>query len=288
MVRQVMDRLVRSRVHVDERDIQRYWDEHRGEIPSVPAALELRRILVSFAGRAGVDSAAVARAEIVRRRLQNGEDFATLASVFSEGPRAEQGGDLGWFRASDLEPRLGAAVESLQPGETSEVVVTGRGAHLLRVEERRDDGEMHLRQIVFLRDEKAARAAARARAENLLRRVREGESFADVAQAESDDEVTRAAGGYLGKVPVEALGAAFRDKLEALQPGDISDIVEDEEGLSIFEVDGKEGERPPTFDDVHDRLASLLEQRQAKEIYLEIIDEARQEVYVENRLASEG
>jgi parvulin-like peptidyl-prolyl isomerase len=166
--------------------------------------------------------------------------------------------------------------------------VSGRGAHLLRVEERRDDGAVHLRQIVFLRDEKAAHAAARARAEELLRRVRGDESFAEVARAESDDEVTRAAGGYLGKVPLEALSPAFREELEPLEPGDISGIVEDQDGLSIFQVDGKEGERPPTFDDVHDRLASLLEQRQAKEIYLQIIDEARQEVYVENRLASEG
>lgn len=287
MVRELMDRLVRSRVSVDEREIRRYWDENRESIGTVPAALELRQIVVGRRSEAGVDSAAVERARIVLQRLRAGEDFATLARVFSEGPAASRGGELGWFRDGDLEPRLAAAVAGLEAGGISEVVVTDRGAHILKVDERRD-GEAHLRQIVFLRDEEAAAAATRARAEAILRRLQAGESFETVAREESDDLATRDSGGAVGRIPVEALGPELRAKLEPLAPGEMSGLLENEDGFSIFLVEGKEGERPATFEDVHDRIRALLEQKRAKEIYGEIIEQAREDTYIENRMTTES
>ncbi|MGQ0720367.1 MAG: peptidylprolyl isomerase [Candidatus Eiseniibacteriota bacterium] len=286
LVRQLMDRLVRSRVSVEERDIRKYWEENSASIAQVPAALELRRILVSLGSTGAVDSAAVERAEIVRRRLESGEDFATLASVFSEGPTAAKGGDIGWFRAADLEPRLAEAVEGLAPGDVSEVLVTDRGAHILQVAERRGKDEVRLRQIIFLRDEEAARASARARAESIRSRLEGGADFAELAEAESDDPVTRGAGGYLGSVPVEALAPSFRTQLESLSEDEVSAIIEDEEGFSIFRLDGREGERAASFEDVHDRIAELLQQQRAQEIYQEVLAEARASTFVENRLAA--
>jgi len=284
----VLERNIMSRVVVDEREIHAYLESHRAEIPPVPAGLVLRRILVGFAGSEAADSAAVARAEIVRRRLEGGEDFATLAQVFSEGPAASRGGELGRFELADLEPRLADAVEDLLPGELTPVVVTSRGAHILRVDARDDDGGYHLRQIVFLRDEEAARAAARGRAESVLARLRRGESFAAVAREVSDDPVTREQGGFVGKVPLESLGPEYRPKLESLEPGEISEILEDSEGFTIFLVEGKEGEREPTYEDVRDRLGMLLEQQKGQERYDAYLEKAREEIFVENRLNAES
>jgi peptidyl-prolyl cis-trans isomerase SurA len=285
LVRQLMDRLVRSRVSVEEREIRKYWDENSAAIAKVPAALELRRILVSLSSTGAVDSAAVHRAEIVRKRLDAGEDFATLASVFSEGPTAAKGGDIGWFRSADLEPRLAEAVTGLDAGDVTGVLVTERGAHILQVAERRGEDELRLRQIVFLRDEEAARASARARAESIRARLEGGADFAELAEAESDDAVTGEAGGYLGSVPVEALAPAFRTQLESLTEGQISAVIEDEEGFSIFRLDGREGERAASFEDVRDRIAELLNQQRAQEIYQEVLAAARASTYVENRLS---
>jgi peptidyl-prolyl cis-trans isomerase SurA len=234
-----------------------------------------------------IDSASVERARIVRRRLENGEDFATLASVFSEGPAADRGGDLGWFAIGDLESTLADAVSGLSAGEFSDVVLTSRGAHILKVEELRD-GSAHLRQIVFLRNEEAARAGARSRAESILARVRAGEDFAELARSESDDPTTRENGGYLGEVPIESLGPAYRPVLESLAPGEISPILEDDGGFSVFRVDGREGERDPTYEEVRERLRSLIEQDKAQEVYARYLEDAREETYVENRLPSES
>jgi peptidyl-prolyl cis-trans isomerase SurA len=284
MVRQLVDRAVRSKVLVEEREVRAYWEEHRAEIPRLPAHLDLRRILVSVDASAEVDSAAIRRAEIVRARLDAGEDFATLARVFSEGPGAEAGGDVGWFRPADLDSAVAAALAGLPAGGTTGVVVSGRGAQILRVEEVDPQRGMRLRQIVFLRDRSAALARARARAEAVRARLSAGEPFEAVAREESDDAATAADGGRVGLVPLESLEDRYRSVLEGTQPGGITGLVEDDEGFSIFRVEGRQGERDATFEDVRDRLEEMVRARKGRELYEELLASARGKTYVETRL----
>lgn len=288
VVRQLVDRNVRSRVTVTESDARAYWDAHRDQIPPVPSLLHLRRILVSMNGSAAMDSAAIERAGIVLRRIDAGEDFGTLARVFSEGPAAAKGGDLGWFQSDDLEPLLGNALRGLKAGETTPVVVTSRGAHIIRVDDVREDGAQRLRQIIFLRDEAAARASARARAESIHRRLREGADFATIAETESDDPTTAPRGGDLGDVPAEALSPEYRARLEPLAEGELTDVIEDKDAFVIFRLDGRTGERPATFDEMRDRIMEILQQEKGKVFYDELLAVAREKTYVELRLESDG
>jgi peptidyl-prolyl cis-trans isomerase SurA len=287
-VRTLVEKNIMSQIVVEEREIRDYWELHRAEVPLIPAGLVLRSMFFEFRGGDAIDSASNERAEIVRRRLQSGEDFATLAKVFSEGPTADQGGEIGRFLPDDLEPALADAVRELPVGEITPVLVTSRGAHILRVNARDDDGGIHLSQIVFLRDEEAARAAARSRAEAALARVRAGESFEAVARDVSEDPATRERGGLLGQIPVESLSPAHRAKLETLEVGGVSEVLEEENGLAIFLLEGREGEREPTYDDVRDRLEQLLRQEKGEKRYREYLAKAREEIFVENRAASES
>jgi len=284
-VRQLVDRAVRSKVNVDEREIRAYWEERRDEIPNLPARLDLSRILVSVQTPGDVDSAAVRRANIVKARLDAGESFATLARAFSEGPNAAEGGALGWFRPQDLDPGVTEALRGIPPGGNTGVVVSPRGALILRVDEADPQKGLRLSQIVFLRDEKAARAAARARAEALLARLAAGEDFDEMARTESDDKATAAAGGHVGIVPLESLDDVYRNALDGVAPGKLADLIEDAEGFSIVRVNAREGERPATFEDVHDRLAEVLRARKGRELYDELLASARERTYVETRLA---
>jgi peptidyl-prolyl cis-trans isomerase SurA len=245
----------------------------------LPASLELRRIRVSLHSSSAVDSAAVGRARIVRERLVAGEDFATLATVFSEGPDAAKGGDLGWFREGDLEPALENAVRNLKPGEVSDVVSSSRGTHLLRVEER-DDGRFHLRQIVFLRDDAAVRASARAKAESLRRRIEGGEDFVQVAVNESEEPEDDMRGRAV-KVPIESLEPKLREVVEKLEPGQISEVLEDPEGFSIFRVESRDGNREATYEEIRDRLENLIRQDKTESGYDEYVKKVRAETFIE-------
>lgn len=76
----------------------------------------------------------------VLRRLQNGDDFAALAAVYSRDVTTRtNGGDLGWFAYDELlEPVLADQAFALQPGEIVGPVQTGLGFHILQSLERGD------------------------------------------------------------------------------------------------------------------------------------------------------
>jgi len=75
-----------------------------------------------------------------KERISNGDDFATLAILYSEDPgSAKQGGELGMFQRGDMRPQFEAAAFKLKPGEVSDIVETEDGFHLIQMIERRGD-----------------------------------------------------------------------------------------------------------------------------------------------------
>ena len=103
-----------------------------------------------------VPTEAAAREALAEVR-RPGADFAEVAKRRSTGPGAEQGGDLGFFKKSDMIPEFANAAFALQPGQVSDAPVqTAFGWHVIKVEERRtapaasfEDSQEALRQAAF-------------------------------------------------------------------------------------------------------------------------------------------
>jgi peptidyl-prolyl cis-trans isomerase SurA len=75
----------------------------------------------------------------LRERIEQGEDFATLARSHSQDPgSASEGGDLGWITPGQMVPEFEKAMDQLQPGEISEPVESRFGWHLIQVLDRRE------------------------------------------------------------------------------------------------------------------------------------------------------
>ncbi len=72
-------------------------------------------------------------------KLAEGEDFATLAAEYSTDPGSkDQGGDLGWFARGMMVPEFEEAAFSLEPGETSDLVQSAFGYHIIQVYEKEE------------------------------------------------------------------------------------------------------------------------------------------------------
>jgi peptidyl-prolyl cis-trans isomerase C len=81
-------------------------------------------------------------------QLKGGADFATLAKANSTDPGAAQGGDLGFFKASDMLPEFSVAAFALKPGEFTQTPVQTRyGWHIIKVEERRNSAAPSFEQV---------------------------------------------------------------------------------------------------------------------------------------------
>ncbi len=80
-----------------------------------------------------------ARVEKIAKEMQGTSDeaFAVRAKELSQGPSAAQGGDLGWFKRGRMIPAFDDAVFAMKPGETSGVVSTDFGLHVIRLVEKR-------------------------------------------------------------------------------------------------------------------------------------------------------
>ncbi len=93
------------------------------------------------------------KASLLVQRIRKGEDFAELAEEFSkDATTAEKGGDLGFLKRGEVLSSLEGVAFSMEPGQTSDPVLTPRGWHVLKVEERRggaDEEEVHLRHILI-------------------------------------------------------------------------------------------------------------------------------------------
>ncbi len=80
------------------------------------------------------DAEAKRRLNILKRRIESGEDFAALAQAFSDDPAsAVKGGDLGWITADAVVPAFAQAMNRLEPGEISDPVQTPFGWHIIQV-----------------------------------------------------------------------------------------------------------------------------------------------------------
>ena len=92
----------------------------------------------------------------VLERLNQGEDFAKLAEELSADKSSGMlGGDLGYFGKGSMIAEFEEAAFALNPGETSDLVKTEVGYHIIRLEDKRDTFETLKEGIVsFLKEQK--------------------------------------------------------------------------------------------------------------------------------------
>lgn len=278
---------IRKQVVISDAQVQEFWDTQRDSIPpeilSTPEKLKLEHILV--AAQPDPEKIAAARAKIAaaQKRVAAGEDFAAVAKEVSEWPTGKNGGYLGAFRYGDFESTaFDEAVAKLEPGQVSDVISTRYGLQIVRLETRTGD-EMTARHIVAkleTSEEDQVRALNKAIA--LRERILTGESFEEIARAESDDPNTRDQGGLVEQEIASAeLIPEFRAALDSVQVGGVTRVVRSAQGFHMFKLVARSDARAATFDDTKEMLRRWLEQRQLEIRYRTYIADLRKKFHVD-------
>ncbi len=214
---------IEALVAADPERVRAFYDQNLEEYQA-PERVRARHVLLRVEADATPEQEQEVReraAELLNR-VREGADFGELAMELSEDPGSKsRGGDLGFFRRGQMAPAFEEAAFALAPGETSDLVRTPFGFHVIRLEERKPAEERSFEEVKReiarkLLEEDAARARTRATAERIAEAVRNGSSLVDAARAEElsierPDWIRRRRDGLvpgLGRAP-ELLATAF-------------------------------------------------------------------------------
>lgn len=131
----LINREVRSRVVVTEDKINQYYKDKYIANPAGNSGYHIMQIGFRWGDQYKQKTQAEARtaAETAKKQLEAGENFGDLAKAVSDLPSKEDGGDIGVFQENELAPDMKEAVLALKPGETSGIIETSSGFHILKL-----------------------------------------------------------------------------------------------------------------------------------------------------------
>ncbi len=161
-------------------------------------------ILIRIDGNASPDDTVKAYSKIlsIKKRIDGGEDFTTLAKELSEDPSAKSnGGDLGYFTAFQMVFPFEEAAYNTPIGQISGIVRTRFGYHILKVVDQRPArGIMKSAHIMISVKRDAPEEeviAAKKKIEEIYTKLKAGDKFEELAANFSDDPGSSDKGGKL-------------------------------------------------------------------------------------------
>jgi len=258
---------------VTDQDLQTYYDQHREEY-RVPEQVKVSHILIKTplpAPGAKEDEKAIAdartKAEGVLKELKAGGDFAKLAEKYSDDPgSAKSGGDLGWIGRGRTVPEFEKAAFSLGKGQTSDLVKSSYGFHIIHVEDKQD---AHLKTLAEVKREieervkqqKVARATEAA-ANALLSQART-DGFDKAAAAKGQAAVTTEFFSRTDQLPGLATNPQFMDAVFNEAEKAPPDVVQVPQGYVVFQLLGIRPPATPTFEEIRSRVESEFKNERA-------------------------
>jgi len=269
------DKDAESKATVDAGDIQRYYAANQEQYRT-PERVRVRHILIKTPtpGPDGkVDQKAVdqarAKAEDLLKQIKSGANFAELAKKNSDDPGSKDaGGELGWIVKGQTVPEFEKTAFGQNVGQTSNVVQTSYGFHIIQTEEKQAAGLKPVSEV-------------RASIENVLKQQKVGALLskqADEAQGIAQKEGLDKAAPKFGQQVIQSnmigrndalpgIGAAPDVMNEVFTATEKSgpQIARSPQGYVVFQVAKIEPPKTPTFEEIRDRVANEFKSERANE-----------------------
>ncbi|MEE4186201.1 MAG: peptidylprolyl isomerase [Gammaproteobacteria bacterium] len=286
---QLRQREVVSRIGVTPRELEDYLDRAR-DAADENNRYKISHILISVpsvTNEADI-AAAQAKVEALYTELQNGADFAALAIANSDAQTALEGGSMGWRQGDSLPTLFANVVPELEVGQVSRPIRSPSGFHLVRLDgiegnEPVLQDQVLARHILMETNEIMDDSVVRQRLTEIRQGILDGDDFAAIAKAVSDDPGSAIEGGELGWTDPGIYVPEFQEALAALEPNEISEPFKSPFGWHIVEVLDRRVH--DATDDVARQRAimAIRESKMAEESEL-WLRQMRDEAFVEYRL----
>lgn len=224
------EREVESKLIISEGEVDNYL-ANKARIGSVGEEFHLAHILVVVPEQASAEKiqAARERAEQALSKLKGGADFAQVAAGTSDAKNALKGGDLGWHSGDSIPPLFMNELQNMQAGQTSAVLRSPSGFHILRLVEKRSANapvvvtQTHARHILIKTSEIVPEAEAKKSIMEIKQRIETGADFAEQAKQYSQDGSAQQGGDLDWLSPGQTV-PEFEEAMNKLQPGQMGAV----------------------------------------------------------------
>jgi peptidyl-prolyl cis-trans isomerase SurA len=286
------DREVESRIVISDGEIDNYLanPDQGGEVGNIE--VQTAHIVVRVPEQASPDQLMRigARAQAALDQIRRGESFAKVAASYSDAPDGLTGGTMG-ARPLDRLPALYAdAVKKLKPGETSDILRSPAGFHIVKLIDQKGGGgakpvvalkQTRARHILIKVNELVSETEARRKLVALKERLDNGGDFAELARLHSND-LSAAKGGDLGWLYQGDTVPDFEKAMDRLKINETSEPVQSPFGFHLIQVLERRTE-DATAERQRLTARQVLRERKSDEAYQDWVRQMRDRAYVEYR-----
>lgn len=269
-INRIKESYARQNVDISEQEVNEFLASSNRDNEAIE--YKLSHILIALPDGASSEQVTKARLQIeqVKAQLDQGADFADLASELSAGSNALQGGDLGWRKLVQIPSLFANIIPAMATGELSQPLRSASGFHLVKLDDKRDGERILIKQtrarhILIKEDELTNTVQAREKLQQIRDRIMAGEDFTELAKQYSMDIGSGGLGGDLGWFGKGAMVPAFEEVLESSEKGEISEVFRSKFGWHILEVLGRR-----TVDETEEtkrnKIRAQLEQQKKQEV----------------------
>lgn len=218
----------------------------------------------------------------IRRRILDGDNFKTMAVLYSEGPSASRGGELGFASKAELDPEYARVAFSLKEGQVSKIVETDFGFHIIQMIEKRGD-LVNTRHIIMKPKVSAeSRELAINKLDSLAQLIKKDSiSFDMVAKRFSEDEDSKLSGGRVVnmqtgnyKWEIDHFNPEEYQVLKDMEEGEVSDpfLAKDNAQKDVYKIVRLRKKTPPHKADLKQDYA-LFKNAARSDKQMRLIDE---------------
>jgi peptidyl-prolyl cis-trans isomerase SurA len=140
LITQEMRNTITSKITITPSEVRQFFNKlPEDSIPYIDSRIEISQIVLypPYTEESTLETRQ--RLLDLRKRITNGESFATLAVLYSESPSAPKGGEMGYMGRAEMDPDYAKAAFSLKKGQVSNIVETAAGFYIIQLIDRRED-----------------------------------------------------------------------------------------------------------------------------------------------------
>jgi peptidyl-prolyl cis-trans isomerase D len=259
---------LRTKVVVPAADIEQAYANNSQQYET-PEQVRASHILLKTEGKD--DATVKAKAEELLKKAKGGADFAELAKANSEDEAsAKNSGDLDYFGRGRMVPEFDQVAFALQPGQTSDVVKTQYGYHIIKVTDKKSATTRPLAEVRQQLSDQLSYERAQTQSTDLAATLeKQIRTPADLDKVAKEHGLTVQESGFFAREePILGLGPAPEAASRAfeMKPNEVAGPLRASRGMVFQTMTATQEPYVPKVEEVKDRVRDEVVKQKARDV----------------------